>query len=92
MSLTKHLGFGHFQLRDFAPGELFARYDGSLALVCNPQPEGSEQIAVWLDYGTSNARRALLHQTALVYAITSEQAWTIEHRRKEHPNGLPRLG
>ena len=40
MSLTTHLGYGPFQLGEFIAGELFARYDGSLAMVCDPQPIG----------------------------------------------------
>ena len=36
MSLTQHLGYGRYHLEDFLPGELFARFDGSLALVCDP--------------------------------------------------------
>lgn len=83
MSLTTHLGYGPFRLGDFLPGELFARYDGSLARVCDPQPPGRPgYLRVWIAYGTSNAERTWLHKTALAYAISEEQAWTIERRRK----------
>ncbi len=88
MSLTQNIGFGRFQLQDFLPGELFSRFDGSLARVCDPQPPITEHVQVWLDYGTSNARKELLHRTALAYAISEEQAWEIERRRKG-TNGHP---
>ena len=53
MSLTMHLGYGPFQLRDFRPGELFARFDGALARVCDPQPVGRpDYVQVWNWYGT----------------------------------------
>lgn len=82
MSLTQHIGFGRFQLRDFRPGELFSHFDGSLARVCDPQPVLAEHVQVWVDYGTSNARKELLHGTALAHAISEEQAWAIERRRQ----------
>ena len=71
MSLTTHLGYGRYHLEDFLPGELFARYDGSLARVCDPQPSPppADRIQVWVDHGTSNARKVLLHRTALAYAV-----------------------
>ena len=48
MALTTHLGFGRFQLADFQPGELFARFDGTLAKVADPQPPGRpDHILVW---------------------------------------------
>lgn len=83
--LTQHLGFGRFQLQQFLPGELFSRFDGSLGIVCDPQPlwVPQESIQVWVDHGTSNARKELLHRTALAYAISEEQAMAIEHRRSE---------
>ena len=89
--LTQHIGFGQFQLQDFLPGELFARFDGSLALVCDPQPivGAVGRIQVWLDHGTQNARREFLHRTAIAHAISEEQAMSIErrrsHDRKERP-------
>ena len=85
MSLTQHIGYGRYHLEDFLPGELFARYDGSLALVCEPQPfpPPTDHIQVWVDHGTSNARKVMLHRTALAYAATEEQAWMIERRRKD---------
>jgi hypothetical protein len=84
MSLTTHIGYGPFQLADFAVDELFARYDGSLARVCDPQPAGRpDHIYVWTNYGTSNAERVWLHKTARAYAISEEQGWAIERRRKE---------
>ena len=89
MSLTQHLGYGRYHLEDFFPGELFARYDGSLALVCDPQPSPppAEHIHVWVDHGSSNARKAMLHRTALAYAVTEEQAWMIERRRQDLQGG-----
>ena len=70
---------------DFQPGEVFARFDGSLALVCDPQPKPltGDRIQVWVDHGTSNARRVLLHRTALAHAVSEEQARQIERRRAE---------
>ena len=84
MSLTTHLGYGPFQLGDLIAGELFARHDGSLAMVCDPQPVGRpDHIYVWSHYGTSNAERIWLHSTALAYAVSEEDAWTIERRRRQ---------
>lgn len=84
MSLTTHLGYGPFQLGDFAPGEVFCRYDGSLAMVCDPQPIGRpDHVFVWINHGTINAERTWLHRTALAYATCEGQGWTIERRRKE---------
>ena len=85
MSLTQHIGYGRFQLQDFTPGELFARYDSSLAMVCDPQPVSapSDRIQVWVDFATSNAHKEFLHRTALAHAISEEQAWAIERRQKE---------
>ena len=91
MSTTQHIGYGCFQLGDFAPGEVFMRQDGGVGRVCDPQPPLTEQIAVWLDYGTSNTRRELLHRSALAYAVNEEQAWHLERRRKERSDGLSRL-
>jgi hypothetical protein len=85
MSLTHHIGYGRYRLEDFLPGELFARYDGSLCLVCDPQPSSlpADRIQVWIDHATSNARRVILHRTALAHAVTEEHAWRIERRRKD---------
>ena len=87
--LTQHIGYGRFQLQDFSPGSLFARFDGSLALVCDPQPLAplADRIQVWLDHGTSNARKEWLHKTALAYAISEEQAMAIERRRQDDKEG-----
>lgn len=83
MSLTTHIGYGPFALKDFLPGELFARFDSSLARICDPQPSGRpDHIRVWTDFGTSNAQRTWLHCTAQAYAISEEQAWTIQRRKK----------
>jgi hypothetical protein len=89
MSLTQHIGYGRYRLEDFLPGDLFARYDGSLALVCDPQPfpPPPDHIQVWVDHGTSNARKVMLHRTALAFAVTEEQAWMIERRRKDAQEG-----
>lgn len=92
MSLTEHLGYGRFQLEDLLPGEEFARYNGTLAKVCEQQPyrelqRGCNQpflpdhFWVWIDYGTSNARKTFLHRTALAHALTAEQARNIERRK-----------
>ena len=93
MSLTHHIGYGRYHLEDFLPGELFARYDGSLGIVCDPQPvtAHTDHIQVWADHGTSNARRILLHRTALAYAVTEEQAWMIERRRKDAIDVTPSI-
>ena len=83
MALTTHLGFGRFQLADFQPGELFARFDGSLAKVIDPQPSGRpDHILVWNNHETSNAERLWLHKTALAYAVTAEQARAVAQRQK----------
>ena len=83
MSLTTHIGYGPFQLIDFEAGELFARFDGALAKVCEAQPFGRlDHVHVWTNYRTSNAERIWLHKTAQAYAITEEQAWMIERRKK----------
>ena len=58
MTLTSHLGYGKFQLADFQPGECFARFDGTLAKVVDPQPPGRpDHILVWNNHETSNAER-----------------------------------
>ena len=82
MSLTTHLGYGPFHLGDFLAGELFARFDGALARVADPQPPGRPNyVQVWTSYGTANAGRIWLHRTALAYALDDEQVRTIELRR-----------
>lgn len=83
--LTQHIGYGRFHLQDFGPGDLFARFDGSLALVCDPQPVPplSDRIQVWLNHGTMNARKEWLHKTALAHAVSEEQAMAIERRRQK---------
>ena len=89
--LTQHLGYGRFQLQDFLPGDVCSRYDGSLALVCDPQPSPppSDRILVWVAHGTSNARKEWLHITALAHAISEEQAMAIERRRQEQMEARP---
>ena len=89
--LTQHLGYGRFQLQDFLPGDLFSRHDGSLALVCDPQPSPplTDRIQVWVDHGTSNARKEWLHKTALAYAVSEAQAWAIERRRQDDKEAPP---
>lgn len=88
---TTHIGFGCFRLEDLKAGELFARFDGSLAKVCtrqmhrtlNPTPRAlhlPDHIAVWIDYDTSNAARVFLHRTARVHALSIDQARTIAAR------------
>ena len=63
MSVTTHIGFGPFKLSDFQLGDLFARFDSSLAKVCDPQPVlgRPDHIQVWIDFGTANARKEWLH-------------------------------
>jgi hypothetical protein len=96
---TTHLGYGQFHLADLLPGEEFARYDGSPGKVCNRQPYRTlnptpqhlllpDHIQVWIDYGTSNARKVFLHRTALVRALCPEQARAIEARSLT-PKGEP---
>jgi isocitrate/isopropylmalate dehydrogenase len=49
-------------------------------------PSVPDHIAVWIYWATSNARRVLLHRTALVHALSPEQARRITariRRRKE---------
>lgn len=89
--LTQHIGYGRFQLQNFLPGELFARFDGSLALVCDPQPAQApkDRIAVWLDHGTSNARKVYLHRTAQAHAVSEAQAWAIERQRQAGKEAAP---
>lgn len=83
MSRTTHIGFGPFQLKDFEPGDLFARFDGSLARVCKPQSLGRpDHIQVVTDLGTSNAQKVWLHKTAQAYAVSEEQAWSIEEQKR----------
>lgn len=83
MSFTTHIGYGPFHLSEFLPGELFARFDSSLARVCDPQPAGRPDfVQVWTDYETSNARKEWLHKSAQAFAISEEQAWAIERRKK----------
>ncbi len=91
MSLTQHLGYGRFRLEDFLPGEEFARFDGGLARVCDPQPSPppADRVLVWIDVGTSNARKLLLHRTALAYALSAEHARTVESRRRETGDSAP---
>ncbi len=88
MSATTHIGFGPFTLNDFEPGDLFARFDSSLAKVCDPQPAlgHPDHIQVWTDFGTANSRKEWLHKTAQAYAISEEQAWSIEEQRREGAN------
>ena len=82
MSLTTHIGYGPIQLQDFLPGEYFARFDGTLAKVIDPQPPGRpDHILVWNNHETSNAERLWLHRTALAYAVSPAQARTIAHRK-----------
>lgn len=83
MSLTTHLGYGPFQVGDLLPGEMFARFDGALARVADPQPAGRpDHVQVWTSYGTVNAEQVWLHRTGRAYALSEEQAWTIERRKK----------
>ena len=62
--LTQHLGYGRFQLQDFELGAVVARFDGSLARICDPQPKvpNTDRIQVWVDHGTINARLKKVHR------------------------------
>ena len=83
MSLTTHIGYGPFLLCDFCAGELFARFDATLARVCDPQPPGRpDHVQVVTCFGTSNARKEWLHKSAQAFACDEESAWIIERRRK----------
>ena len=88
MALTTHLGYGRFQLADFQPSELFARFDGTLAKVADPQPPGRpDHILVWNNYETGHAERLWLHRTALAYAVSPEQARMLAQCMKGKPDG-----
>ena len=88
MALTTHLGFGRFKLADFQPGELFARFDGTLAKVADSQPPGRpDHILVWNNYETGHAERLWLHRTALAYAVSPEQARKVARRTKGQTDG-----
>lgn len=100
MSLTEHVGYGRFRLDDLLPGEECARADGSRAKVCEEQPYRQSQggcnqpflphhVWVWIDYGTSNARRVFLHRTALVHALSPEQAQAIQKRHQQRKEPSP---
>lgn len=85
MTLTTHIGYGSFQLRDLLPGEEFARFDGTPGRVSKQQPlrdHMPNHVAVWLDVTSLNARRVMLHGDALVHALTSEQACDLTQRAK----------
>lgn len=83
MSQTMHIGYGPFHLSDFAPGDLFARFDSSLARVCDPQPAGRPDfILVVTNQGDRNARTEWIHKTAQAFAISEEQAWCIANRNE----------
>lgn len=100
MSLTQHLGYGRFHLEDLLPDEAFARFDGSLARVCahqpyrHPQPHCNhpylpDHVLVWIHAGTSNAQQVLLHRTAVVHALSREQAEEIAGRLLRRKEGIP---
>lgn len=93
MSLTYHIGYGCFHLEDLLLGEVFCRYDGSLAKVCERQPYRQlnpitksllmpDHFMVVIHYGTSNATKVMLHKHALVHAVTQKQARAIGRRLK----------
>ena len=95
---TYHIGFGRFHLEQFALGDEFRRYDGSLCRLCAKQPYQEPQplcnhpympdhLMVWVDIETSNARQMFFHRHALVHAVTREQARTIEARSKCQKGG-----
>ena len=83
MSQSTHIGYGPFRLSDFCEGEIFARFDSSLARVCDPQPPGRpDHVQVVTFFGTSHARKEWLHKSAQAFATDEESAWIIERRRK----------
>ena len=87
MRLTTHIGYVPFHLAEFGVDGLFARFDASLAKGCDPQPMGRpNHVQVWVEFGTSNARKEWLHKTAQAFAINEEQAWAITRRRKDKPH------
>lgn len=90
---TQLIGYGQFHLEDFRFGERFCRFDGSIARVCDEQPYRQRQptcnhpylpdhLLVWINEGTSNAMKVIVHRRALVHAETPEQARAIEARRR----------
>ncbi len=84
MSLTTHIGYGPFQLCDFKLGDIYARFDGSLARICDPQPPGRpDNILVWVNYNTNNARKEWLHKSAQAFAISEDRGWEIAQERKD---------
>jgi hypothetical protein len=98
MIATQLIGYGRFHLDDFRLGEEFCRYDGSLAKVCERQPYRQlnpttrhllfpDRVQVWIELGTSNAARVLLHRRAIVHAVTPEQARRIEARIRARKGG-----
>ena len=89
---THHIGYGRLRLEQFFGDEEFARYDGSVDKVCEHQPHRTlnptppqlllpDHVQVWIEYHTSNATKVYLHKTAIVYALTAEQAVQIETRQ-----------
>ena len=50
MSSTQHIGYGRFHLEDFLPGEIFARFDGSLGMARTTAPN-SAGSQFFIDYG-----------------------------------------
>lgn len=85
MNLTTHIGFGTFHLQDFESGEYFARFDGSLAQVCESQPHRDgmpNHVQVRVDRHTANDRKIMLHKTARAHAIDLDQAEAVQARKK----------
>ena len=90
MNLTTHIGYGTFRLQDFEPGEYFARFDGSLAQVCESQPYREhmpDHVQVRVDRHTANDRKIMLHKTARAHAIELDQAKTVQARKKRKARG-----
>jgi len=42
-----------------------------------------DHVYVWTSYARTKRERLWLHKTAQAYALSEEQGWTIERRRKE---------
>ena len=84
MNLTTHIGYGTFRLQDFEPGEYFARFDGSLAQVCESQPYREHMpnhVQVRVDRHGANDRKIMLHRTAQAHAVSLDEAKAVQVRK-----------
>lgn len=83
MIQTSLIGYGRFYLEQFHAGEHFARFDGSIGMVDPRSPRSGDHIPVWIDLGTSNARKRLFHRHAIVHAVTRDQARLVSIRTRK---------